>query len=175
MSGIILPYKGATPKIAEDAYIAPNVSVIGNVEIGSQASLWFGTVVRGDHGKIHIGARSNLQDGTIVHVTLDEYDTWIGDDVLIGHAAIIHGCTLEDGAFIGMRACILDGAVIEGGAMVAANALVTGGKRVKKGELWAGAPAKLFRMLTDEEQANLGTGAEEYRHLGQEMLAQERE
>jgi carbonic anhydrase/acetyltransferase-like protein (isoleucine patch superfamily) len=174
MSGIILPYKGITPKIAADAFIAPSASVIGNVEIGSQASLWFSTVVRGDHGDIHIGARSNLQDGTIVHVTLDEFDTWIGEDVLIGHAAIIHGCTLEDGAFIGMRACILDGAVVEGGAMVAADALVTGGKRVKKGELWAGSPAKLFRMLTDKEQATLHVGAEEYRILGQEMLAQER-
>jgi carbonic anhydrase/acetyltransferase-like protein (isoleucine patch superfamily) len=168
MSGVILPYLGVMPKIAADAYIAPNATVIGNVEIGAEASLWFQTVVRGDHGKIHIGARSNLQDGTVVHVTKDEFDTWIGDDVLIGHNAIVHGCTLEDGSFIGMRATLLDGVVVESGAMVAAGALVTPGKRVKRGELWAGSPAKLFRELTPAEIEGLPHGAEEYRKLAHE-------
>jgi len=168
-------HRGRLPKVDPTAFVDESAQVIGDVTIGAESSIWMNVVVRGDVHSIRIGARTNVQDGSVLHVTRQRHPLVIGDDVTIGHAAVIHGCTLENHAFIGMRACILDGAVIEGGAMVAANALVTGGKRVKKGELWAGAPAKLFRMLTDEEQATLGTGAEEYRRLGQEMLAQERE
>ena len=127
MSGYILPYQGVMPTIATDAFIAPNATVIGNVTIGSQSSVWFNTVIRGDVMSISIGERTNLQDGTIVHVTGGMFDTVIGSDVLIGHRAIVHGATLEDGCFVGMAATILDGAVVETGALVAAGAMVTPG------------------------------------------------
>ena len=168
MSGLILPYKGVTPNIADDAFIAPNATVIGNVEIGAESSLWFNTVVRGDVGKIFIGARSNLQDGTIVHISQGLSDVWIGSDVLIGHGAIIHGATLEDGCFVGMGATVLDKVVVESGGMIAAGALVTPGKRIKKGELWGGGPAKLMRQLSAEEMAEFSIATEGYRALGQE-------
>ncbi len=117
---------------------------------------------------IRIGDRTNLQDGTIVHVTGGMFDAVIGSDVLIGHRAIIHGATLEDGCFIGMGATILDGVVVETGAMVAAGAMVTPGKRVKRGELWAGSPAKLFREISDTEFQEFADGTEGYRQLGQD-------
>ena len=168
MSGYIIPYRGVMPEIAGDAFIAPNATVIGKVTIGSQSSVWFNTVIRGDVMSISIGDRTNLQDGTIVHVTGGMFDTVIGSDVLIGHRAIIHGATLEDACFIGMGATVLDGAVIETGAMVAAGAMVTPGKRVKKGELWAGTPAKFFRNIGEEEFQEFAEGTEGYRQLGQE-------
>ncbi|NQV57787.1 MAG: gamma carbonic anhydrase family protein [Rhodospirillales bacterium] len=171
MSGLILPYNGILPTIAKDAFIAPNATVIGQVTIGEGASIWFNTVLRGDVGTISVGARTNLQDGTIVHVTLGEYDTFIGDDVLVGHMAIIHGAHLEDRTFVGMGATILDGVVVESGAMVAAGALVTPGKRVKRGELWAGRPAKLMRKLSEDEIEGLTSGAAGYHALSREYLS----
>ena len=167
MSGYILPYEGVMPTIARDAFIAPNATVVGNVTIGSQSSIWFNTVIRGDVMHIRIGDRTNLQDGTIVHVTGGMFDTVIGSDVLIGHRAIVHGATLEDGCFVGMAATILDGAVVETGALVAAGAMVTPGKRVKRGELWAGSPAKFFRKIDETEFQEFADGTEGYRQLGQ--------
>jgi carbonic anhydrase/acetyltransferase-like protein (isoleucine patch superfamily) len=167
MSGIILPYKGILPKIAGDAFIAANAVVIGDVEIGPGASIWFGCVLRGDSNSIRVGARTNVQDGTVIHVNHEREGaagtrTVIGADVTIGHMALLHACTIEDGAFIGMKACIMDGVVVESGAMVAAGALVTPGKRIRKGELWAGSPAKLMRPLTEKEMAYFGYSAEHY-------------
>src|SRR5580704_1425665 len=104
---IILPWKGKAPKIAPDAFIAPNATIIGDVVIGAQASIWFGCVLRGDVNSIRVGARSNIQDGTVVHVESEGCATFIGDDVLIGHLAMIHGATLENGSFIGMKATLL--------------------------------------------------------------------
>ena len=166
-SGLILPFEGAWPVIAPDAFIADNATLIGNVDVGAGASIWFGVVIRADVGRIHVGARTNLQDGTIVHVNGAGIDTSIGADCLIGHAATIHGCTIEDGAFIGMNAVILDDAVVEGGAMVAAGALVTPGKRVKRGELWAGSPAKPMRALSEAEIAGIPLAVEHYAELAQ--------
>lgn len=171
MSGLILPYQNFMPEIADDAFIAPNATVVGRTKIGSQSSLWFNVVIRGDVEPITIGARTNIQDGTIVHVTGGDAATVIGDDVLVGHCAIIHGCTLESGSFVGMGATVLDNAIVETGAMVAAGAMVTPGKVVKAGELWAGSPAKFFRELSPEERENLTSGAEGYRRLGQEYKA----
>lgn len=168
MVGFIYPYRGRTPEIADDVFVAPNATIIGKVTIGSQSSIWFNTVIRGDVMDIEIGERTNLQDGTIVHVTGGSFSTTIGNDVLIGHKAIVHGATLQDRCFIGMDSTILDGAVIESGAMVAAGAMVTPGKRVKGGELWAGSPAKFFRNLSDEEISSFSEGTEGYRSLGQE-------
>jgi carbonic anhydrase/acetyltransferase-like protein (isoleucine patch superfamily) len=168
MGGFIRAYRGILPTIADDAFIAPNATVVGAVTIGAGASIWFNTVLRGDVGKILVGAGTNIQDGTIVHVTRQRYDTVIGANVLIGHKAMIHGATLEDGCFIGMGATILDGVVVEGQAMVAAGALVTPGKRIKQGELWAGSPAKLMRMLSQEEIDAFPRQVAGYQDLGQE-------
>ena len=151
-SGLVLGYGGIMPKIAEDVFIAPTASVMGDVEIGRGSSIWFGVVVRGDVNFIRIGTNTNLQDGTVVHVTRNTHPTLIGNDVTIGHRAALHGCTLEDGAFIGMQATVMDGAVVEGGAMVAAGALVPPRKRVLRGEIWAGVPAKWLRDVNQQER-----------------------
>ena len=159
---IILPYQDALPDIAPDAFVAPGAVVVGDVTIGAQASIWFGCVLRGDEDRITIGARSNLQDGTVVHVNGRRQGTYIGDDVSVGHMALLHACTLEDGAYVGMGAQILDEGVVESGAMLAAGALLTPGKRVKKGELWAGRPAKLMRKIDSEEASRLGQTVKNY-------------
>ena len=167
MSSNIRTFRGTTPEIAETAFVAPSADVIGDVVIGNRSSIWFNCVVRGDVNFIRIGDRSNIQDGTVIHVSNGTHPTVIGDDVLVGHNCLIHGCTLEDGSFVGMGATILDGAVVEGGAMVAAGALVTPNKRVLSGELWGGSPAKCLRKLSEEEVANLTSGAKHYAELAQ--------
>lgn len=158
-SPLILPWKGVIPRIAPDAFVAPNATVIGDVEIGAQASIWFNVVLRGDVSFIRIGARTNIQDGTVVHESSRDdgihgsTPTIIGEEVTVGHLAILHACTIGDGAFIGMAATVMDAAVVEPRAMVAAGALIGPGKRVPSGELWAGAPAKFMRKLTDKDFA----------------------
>jgi len=153
------------PQIADNVFIAPGAHVIGKVSIGAGSSIWFNCVLRGDVGHINVGERTNVQDGTIVHVTGGRFDTHIGDDVLIGHGCIIHGCRLENHAFVGMGAIVLDGAVVEADAMLAAGALLTPGKVVKSGELWAGRPAKFLRSLTVAEIAGNRAGAAGYARL----------
>ena len=158
----ILPFRGVWPRIAGDAYVAPGASVIGDVEIGAGSSVWFGCTVRGDMASIRIGAGSNIQDGSIIHVSSDDLGTVVGDDVVVGHMCLIHACTLEDRSFVGSTACILDGAVVESDAMVAAGSLLLGGRRVKSGELWAGRPAQHLRDLRAEEIANILTTSGRY-------------
>ncbi|MCB2100565.1 MAG: gamma carbonic anhydrase family protein [Rhodobacterales bacterium] len=159
---IILPYGGHVPRIDSRAFVAPGAAVIGDVEIGPDSSVWFACVLRGDVHQIRVGARTNIQDGSVVHVTQGKFGAFIGDDILIGHSALIHGCVLEDGCFVGMKATVMDGAVVEGGAMVAAGSLVTPGKRVKAGELWAGAPARKIRELSAEDLAGFKVATEHY-------------
>jgi carbonic anhydrase/acetyltransferase-like protein (isoleucine patch superfamily) len=168
VSGLILPYRGQMPEIAADAWIAQTATVIGDTVIGAGSSLWYGVVVRGDVNAIRIGAGTNIQDGTVVHVSTGTHPTVIGSNVSIGHLALVHGCTLEDGCFVGMTACVMDGAVIESRAMVAAGALVTPGKRVPSGELWAGRPARFSRSLTDEDYAMFERIVAGYVELGAE-------
>jgi carbonic anhydrase/acetyltransferase-like protein (isoleucine patch superfamily) len=170
MPALIKPFEGATPKIAPDAFIAETAVVIGSVEVGAESSIWYGCVLRGDSNSIKIGARTNIQDGTIIHVNHEREGaagtkTTIGSDVTVGHMALLHACTLEDGSFVGMKACVMDGVVVESGAMVAAGALVTPGKRVKRGELWAGSPAKLMRPLSEKEIAYFAYSARHYAEL----------
>jgi carbonic anhydrase/acetyltransferase-like protein (isoleucine patch superfamily) len=170
MSGLIKAHAGVLPQIASDAFIAETATVIGQVTIGAGSSIWYGCVLRGDSNVIRIGARTNIQDGTIIHVNHEREGavgtrTTIGDDITVGHMALLHACTLEDRCFIGMKACIMDGVVVESGGMVAAGALVTPGKRVKNGELWAGSPAKLMRSLTDKEMAYFAYSAAHYAEL----------
>ena len=162
MPGLILPFQGKRPKIAADAFVAPGAMVIGDVEIGKRSSIWFGCVIRGDVNIIRIGDGTNIQDGTVLHVDSSRFGTFVGDDVLIGHMALIHACMLEDGCFIGMKACVMDGAVIEKGAMIAAGALVTPGKIVGSGQLWAGAPARYVRDVTEAEAAEMPRAARRY-------------
>jgi carbonic anhydrase/acetyltransferase-like protein (isoleucine patch superfamily) len=168
MAALILPYRGLAPKIADEAFIAPNAVITGDVEIGADTGIWFGCVIRGDVNHIRIGARTNIQDGTIIHCSRDKFPCLIGDDITVGHGAILHACVLEDGCFVGMGATVMDGARVESGAMVAAGALVTPGKLVKKGELWAGNPAKPMRALTEAELAFFPVSAEHYVNLARD-------
>ena len=168
MNTFILPYKGIMPKIHESAFIAPSASVIGDVVIGEGSNIWYNVAIRGDVHEIRIGARTNIQDGSVIHVTTDFSGTYVGDDVTVGHSAILHACTVEDFGFVGMQACVMDGAVVEGFGMLAAGALLTPGKRVPKGQLWAGRPARYMRDLTDEETAYIKWSAPHYVELGQE-------
>lgn len=167
---IILPYKGKLPKIHPSAFIAPGAVVIGDVEIGAETNVWFGCVIRGDVNTIRIGSRTNIQDGTVVHVTHKTAPTVIGSDITIGHKAIIHGCTLQDGSFVGMGATVMDAAVVETGGMLAAGALLTPNKRIKGGELWAGSPAKYFRDMSREESEFIYISAKHYVELGQNYI-----
>jgi carbonic anhydrase/acetyltransferase-like protein (isoleucine patch superfamily) len=173
LAPIILPYRGILPKIDASAFIAPGAVVIGDVEIGPESSIWFGCVLRGDVNVIRIGARSNLQDGTIVHVASrtnakHAQGTFIGDDVTVGHGALLHACTLENGSFAGMKAVAMDGSKIESGGMLGAGALLTPGKIVVKGQLWAGNPAKFLRELTPEDMTQFELRAKQYVELGKE-------
>lgn len=165
---LILPYKGIVPKIDSSAFIAANAAVIGDVVIGKDSSVWYGCTVRGDVNIIRIGSGTNIQDGTVIHVATKGSGTHIGDNVTVGHMAMLHDCALEDGAYIGMTACIMDGAVVEKRAFVAAGALVTPGKRIPGGQLWAGRPAKYLRDLTDDDYALMDWSGPHYVRLGQE-------
>ena len=151
MSRIIKPYKSIEPTIDRSAYISENTSIIGDVHIGKESSVWFGSVVRGDVNKVRIGGNSNVQDGTIIHVATYGQGTFIGDRVTIGHQALIHDCTLEDEAYVGMQACIMDGAIVKSRAFVAAGSLVTPGKRIPEGQLWGGRPARYMRDLNEDD------------------------
>lgn len=168
MKPIILPYKGIMPKIADDAFIAPNAVIIGDVEIGSKSNVWFNCVIRGDVNIIRIGERTNIQDGTVIHVTRKTGPTKIGSGVTIGHMALLHACTLEDGSFIGMQSTVMDGAVVESGAMVAAGAIVTPNKRIPKGQIWAGNPAKYLRDLKPQEAEFIKISEDNYVRLAGE-------
>ena len=158
----VYPFNGQSPRVDPTAWIAPGAQVVGDVEIGAGASIWYHVVVRGDVMPIRIGARSNIQDGSIVHVTRQLAATTIGEDVLVGHLAIIHGCTLMDRSFVGLGAIVMDGCVIEPEGMLGAGALLSPGKRVGPRELWIGRPAKLVRVLSDEEVARNLRGAGSY-------------
>lgn len=170
-SPIILPFNNIMPRISPEAFIAPGAVIIGDVEIGPETNVWFGCVIRGDVNTIRIGSRTNIQDGTVVHVTYKTGPTVIGSGVTIGHQATIHACTLEDGCFVGMGATLLDGAVVERGGMVAAGALLAPRKRVPTGELWAGNPAKLFREMTQAEKDYIPVSAKHYVDLSKYYMA----
>ena len=150
------------PSVDPTAFVARGTQIIGDVTIGEQSSIWFNCVLRGDVQKISIGRRTNIQDGSIVHGTTNGLPTIIGNDVTVGHGAILHACTLEDGAFVGFGARVLDGAVVQSGGMLAAGAVLSPRKIVGAGELWAGNPARLLRTLTDEERASLSLAASRY-------------
>ncbi|WP_031544326.1 gamma carbonic anhydrase family protein [Salinicoccus luteus] len=147
---MILDYKGDTPKINESAFIAPNATVIGDVEIGGQSSVWFGTVLRGDIAPIRIGSRTNIQDLSILHETPD-MPLVIEDNVTVGHKVTLHSCTIRKNALIGMDSTVLDGAVIGENAFIGAGSLVTPGTEIPPNTLAFGRPARVVRDLTDED------------------------
>jgi len=166
--GNVAAYRGIAPSIHETAFIAPGAHVIGDVRIGERSSIWFNCVVRGDVNVIRMGARTNLQDGSIVHVTTERFETFIGDDVLIGHMCLIHGCRLEDESFVGMGSTVMDGCVIERGGMLGAGSLLPPGKIIRSGQLWLGRPARYVRDLTSEEIAANRLAVAHYVELAQE-------
>lgn len=158
----LFPYQDREPRLGARVFVAPGAVVVGDVELGDDVSIWFGAVLRGDVNWIVVGAGTNVQDGTIVHVTHERHPTTIGAGVVIGHQAVIHGCTIEDGALIGIGARILDGAVVEAGAQVGAGAVVTPRHRVPAGHLALGIPARPVRPLSDEEIADIAATRERY-------------
>ncbi len=172
MKPLIIPYKSILPKIAADAFIAPGAAIIGDVVIGAKCGVWFNCTIRGDVAFVRIGERTNIQDGTEIHVTRNGHPTIIGSGVTIGHSCTIHAATLEDNCFVGMGALVMDDTVIESGAMLAAGAMLTPGKRIPKGQLWAGRPAKYFRDLTPEEVAFIPISAANYVKHVEEYLAE---
>jgi len=162
---------GKRPQVGRGVFLAETCAVIGDVVIGDDSSIWYATVVRGDVMPIRIGARSNIQDGTIVHVTSGKFGTTIGDDVTIGHGAIVHACTVEDFCLIGMGSTILDGARIGRGSLVGAGALVTPGTVIPPGSLVLGAPARVKRPVNEQEREQITYGAAHYVELARRYLA----
>ncbi len=167
----IISFRGKTPRIDPTAFIAPGARIIGDVEIGANSSIWYNCVLRGDVNAIRIGARTNVQDGTVIHCDSPKpgneagLPTIIGDDVLIGHMVMLHGSILHDRAFVGLSSVVMDGCTIKSDGMLAAGALLSPGKHIGAGELWIGRPAKMLRTLSAEEIAGNRMGAAHYAHL----------
>jgi gamma-carbonic anhydrase len=167
----LLSFGSKAPRIDPEAFVAPGAQLIGDIEIGPEASIWYNCVLRGDVNRIRIGARTNIQDGTVLHVdsprpeSPEGHPTLIGEDVLIGHLAMVHGCVLEDRAFVGLGAIVMDGCRIESDAMLAAGAMLTPGKTIPSGQLWAGRPAKYVRDLTPADIDGMRAGVAHYVEL----------
>jgi gamma-carbonic anhydrase len=166
----LIPFGGKMPLVADSAFVATGTQVIGDVEIGDQSSIWYNCVLRGDVNRIRIGARSNIQDGTVIHVDSprgggEGLPTIIGDDVLIGHMVMLHGSILHDRAFVGLGSIVMDGCTIESDGMLAAGSMLTPGKTIRAGELWIGRPAKKLRDMGAEEIARNRMGAAHYVQL----------
>lgn len=165
---LILSIFGKTPKIHDSAFIAPGCKIIGDVEIGPDVSIWYNCVIRAEVNRVVIGARSNVQDGTVIHCDAPDpthpegFPTIIGENVLIGHLAMVHGCTLENHAFVGLSTTVMNGCVIEADGMLAAGAMLIPGKRIKSRELWAGSPAAYMRDLTDAAISDMRLGIAHY-------------
>jgi carbonic anhydrase/acetyltransferase-like protein (isoleucine patch superfamily) len=170
-------FEGRSPRIDPSAFIAPGARVIGDVEIGPEASIWYNCVLRGDVNRIRIGARTNIQDGTVLHVDSPRpgneagHPTMIGEEVLIGHLAMVHGCILHDRAFVGLGSIVMDGCEIESDAMLAAGAMLTPGKRIPAGQLWAGRPARYVRQLTADDLDGMRAGVAHYVELARRHAA----
>jgi len=167
MSGLIVPFGGVVPKVHPSAFVAPNATLIGDVEIGANCGIWFGAVLRADGVPIRIGEGSNIQDGSVIHIAARGVGTTVGRNVTVGHLVLLHACEVQDDAFVGMHSTVLDEAVVETGAMVAAGAVVTPRKIVRKGELWAGNPAVKMRDVTEKDIEMFRRSAAGYVKLAQ--------
>jgi carbonic anhydrase/acetyltransferase-like protein (isoleucine patch superfamily) len=159
---MLRPFKGVAPRVEASAYVDVSAQVIGDVEIGAESSIWMNVVLRGDVNRIRIGARTNIQDLTLVHVMRDTHPTTIGDNVTIGHSAVVHGCTIEDRCLIGMGAILLNGCRVGTGSIVAAGTLVPEGMTVPPGSMVMGVPARVRRTLTAAEDASIAPYADNY-------------
>ena len=159
---MILEHHGIAPQIDASVFLAPSACVIGDVQIGEKSSLWFNVLVRGDVNYIRIGKRTNIQDGTVIHVTLKTHPTVIGDDVSVGHSVTLHGCTIQDRCLIGIGAIILDGVEVGESSLVAAGSLLTPGTKVPPRSLVMGSPARVRKELTDADCADFHAIAERY-------------
>ena len=148
---VILPVKGVHPTIPDDAFIAPNATIVGNVVMGSSCSIWFNAVVRGDVNAIRMGDKVNIQDNAVIHCTYEKHATTIGNNVSIGHSAIVHGCTVKDNVLIGMGAIVMDRAVVGSNSIVAAGAVVLEGTVIPPGSIYAGVPAKKVKDISPEK------------------------
>ncbi len=152
MQNNLIKYKDLVPNIDQSTFIAHGALIIGDVTIGRNSSIWFNAVVRGDVAPISIGENTNIQDGSVIHTSRFNGPTVIGDNVTVGHMALIHACTVEDNAFIGMQSTVMDKAIIEEFGFLGAGSLLPSNKIIKKYELWLGRPAKFIRNLSDEEK-----------------------
>ncbi len=170
MSNIIRSFAGAAPQIHESVFVAENAVIVGNVTIGEQSSVWYNAVLRGDVNSIRIGARTNIQDGSIIHVTSHFFPTVLEDEVTIGHRVMLHGCTVETNSLIGIGAIVLDGARIGANSLVAAGALVTPGTQIPPRSLVMGSPARVKRELSAEEIENLKLFWQNYVNLSRIYL-----
>jgi carbonic anhydrase/acetyltransferase-like protein (isoleucine patch superfamily) len=159
---VLRPYRGTSPRVHTTAFVDVSAQVVGDVEIGEESSVWMCAVIRGDVHWIKVGKRTSIQDGTIVHAMTGTHPTSIGDNVTIGHAAVIHGCTVEDRCLIGMGAILLNGSHIGAGSIVAAGALLVEGQKVPPRSLVMGSPGKVKRLLTQAEVADIQTYADRY-------------
>src|SRR3954452_17583574 len=159
---MLRPYRGQLPRIHPSAFIDDSAQVIGDVEIGEESSVWMCVVVRGDVNSVRIGRRSNIQDGTIVHVMKDTHQTVIGDDVTIGHAAVVHGCTIEDRCLMGMGEILLNGVHVGSGSIIAAGTLVPEGTLIPPRSLVMGSPGKVRRTLSDADLDEIQMYADRY-------------
>lgn len=155
MMGPLFTLKGTSPQLGQGVFVAPTASVIGDVVVGPESSIWFGTVLRGDVFPIRVGTRTNIQDNAVVHVTGGKAATTLGDDVTVGHLALLHGCTIGDRCLVGMGSTLLDGAVIEDDCIIAAGSLVPPRMRVPAGSLAMGRPAKVVRTLDHADRENI--------------------
>jgi carbonic anhydrase/acetyltransferase-like protein (isoleucine patch superfamily) len=159
---VLRPYRGQLPRVHSTAFIDVSAQVIGNVEIGEESSVWMCAVIRGDVHWITVGKRTSIQDGTVVHAMTGTYPTSIGDNVTVGHAAVIHGCTIEDRCLIGMGAIVLNGAQVGADSIIAAGTLLVEGQKVPPRSLVMGSPGKVKRQLTDAEVADIQLYADRY-------------
>ena len=171
MTTNIIAYQDVLPTIAPDVFVASTAVIIGDTHIGAESSIWHHVTIRGDVNYIRIGERTNVQDGTVIHVNRAKNgQTVIGSDITIGHMALIHNCELQDKSFVGMKAMVMDGAVIESYGMLAAGAVLTPGKIIRSRELWMGTPARFVRHMTDEDLKRMSDNSEEYRVLAKKYL-----
>jgi carbonic anhydrase/acetyltransferase-like protein (isoleucine patch superfamily) len=150
---MVRSFGSSVPRIHSDAWLAPGAVVVGDVEIGQDSSLWYGVVARGDVHSIRIGARTNVQDNSVLHVTKGRFACILGDEVTVGHRAVVHGCTVRDGALVGIGAVVLDGVVVGEGALIGAGCVVAPGTTIPPKSLVLGVPGRVVRSLTDEESA----------------------
>lgn len=162
MSALILPVKGIEPKIGDNCFLAPNATIVGDVILGERCSVWFNAVIRGDVNSIRIGDKTNIQDGVVIHATYQKASTTIGNNVSIGHNALVHGCILKDHVLIGMGAIVMDNAVVEEYVIIGAGSVVLENTICESGYLYAGTPAKKIKPLTDEQKELLNRLPDNY-------------